>query len=262
MVVETKRAAAGAGRHERGAQPLPRAPIRRRKVHEEVAERIERMIRDGDLQPGDSLPSEREFMAAFGVGRNAVREAMLSLRRMGLVAVSSGERSRVVRPTAEAMVAELSGAARLLLADDDGMRQFQDARSLFEGAIARRAAKLATPADLERLREILERNHKAIGDHRAFMAIDVEFHVALAEICRNPLFTAVHGAVVEWLIDQRAISGKAATAGDAAYAAHVRIFEAVAAHDGAAAQLAMEDHLAAVAELYWRIRATNDTSGG
>jgi DNA-binding FadR family transcriptional regulator len=85
--------------------------------------------------------------------------------------------------------------------------------------------------------------------------------MALADICRNPLFTAVHGAVVEWLIDQRAISGKAATAGEAAYAAHVRIFEAIARHEGAAAQLAMEDHLAAVAELYWRIRATNDTRG-
>lgn len=259
--METKRTAAGAGRPERTVQSLPQAPIRRRKVHEEVAERIEHMIREGDLQPGDFLPSEREFMAAFGVGRNAVREAMLSLQRMGLVAVSSGERSRVVRPTAEAMVAELAGAARLLLADDDGMRQFQDARSLFEGAIARRAARLATPADLARLEEILDRNRKAIGDHRAFMAIDVEFHMALADICRNPLFTAVHGAVVEWLIDQRAISGKAATAGEAAYAAHVRILEAIAAHDGAAAQLAMEDHLAAVAELYWQIRATNDTRG-
>lgn len=257
-----KRAAAETERRAAAVRPLPRAPIRRRKVHEEVAERIEQLIRDGDLQPGDFLPSEREFMTAFGVGRNAVREAMLSLGRMGLVAVSSGERSRVVRPTAEAMVAELSGAARLLLADDDGMRQFQDARALFEGAIARRAAMLATPADLARLEKILERNEAAIGDHAAFMEVDVAFHLALAETCKNPVFTAIHSAVVGWLIDQRAISGKAATAGEAAYAAHVRIFEAVAGREGEAAQAAMEAHLAAVADLYWRMRADDRAKEG
>src|ERR1700676_3170820 len=79
-------------------------PIRRRKLYEEVAARIEDMLRDGGFAPGDQLPSERELMERFDVGRSAVREAMLSLQRMGLVAVSSGERSRVLAPSAKALV--------------------------------------------------------------------------------------------------------------------------------------------------------------
>ena len=45
--------------------------------------------------PGDALPSERELMREFGVGRPAVREALFHLRSMGLIELRSGERARV-----------------------------------------------------------------------------------------------------------------------------------------------------------------------
>src|SRR6516165_9666606 len=84
-----------------------RNPIRRRKLYEEVAARIEEMIHGGRYSAGDQLPSERELMEEMGVGRSAVREAMLSLQKMGLVVVRSGERARVTVPTADFLVKEL-----------------------------------------------------------------------------------------------------------------------------------------------------------
>ena len=107
-------------------------PIRRRKLSEEVALRLEEMIQDGGYQPGDQLPSERDLMKQFGVGRPAVREALFSLQTMGLVLVSSGERARVSRPTPKLVIESLSGAARLLLSQPDGIRHFQEARTFFE----------------------------------------------------------------------------------------------------------------------------------
>ena len=74
------------------------------------------MIREGRFVPGDQLPSEKEIMEELGVGRSTVREAMLVAAENGLVDLSSGERARVTTPTATALVDELSGAARLLLA--------------------------------------------------------------------------------------------------------------------------------------------------
>jgi hypothetical protein len=71
------------------------------------------MIREGRYAPGDQLPAEREIMEELGVGRSAVREAMLALQRMGLVTVSSGERARVTLPTAKVLVSELSGASNI-----------------------------------------------------------------------------------------------------------------------------------------------------
>ena len=230
-------------------------PIRRRKLYEDVALRIEEMIREGRYAPGDQLPAEREIMEELGVGRSAVREAMLALQRMGLVTVSSGERARVTAPTAKVLVSELAGAARLLLAQDGGVRRFQEARALFEVGLARAAAQRASEADLARLRTALEANRAAIGDHAQFMRTDVAFHYEIAQIPRNAIFTSLYNAVVEWLTEQRETSGRASGAGEAAYAAHERIYRAIATHDPAAAEAAMERHLDAVVKLYWKMRA-------
>lgn len=230
-------------------------PVQRRKLYEDVALRIEEMIREQRLAAGDRLPAEREIMAALGVGRSAVREAMLSLQKMGLIQVSSGERAQVRAPSAKAMVGELSGAARLLLAQPGGMQQFQDARALFEIGLARLAAERATDADIEALAEALEANRQAMGDRVAFSRTDVAFHYCLAQIARNPIFTAICEAVAEWLTEQRSTSGQAPQSNKLAYAAHKRVYEAVAARDPLAAQRAMQQHLDTVAKLYWKIRS-------
>ena len=54
----------------------PIAPIQRRKLFQEVLDRLLERLRQGEFQPGDQLPSERELMQFYGVGRPAVREAL------------------------------------------------------------------------------------------------------------------------------------------------------------------------------------------
>jgi GntR family transcriptional repressor for pyruvate dehydrogenase complex len=143
----------------------------------------------------------------------------------------------------------------MLLAQPDGMRLFQDARALFEVGLARLAAERATDADVAELAEALEANRRAIGDPEAFKRTDVAFHYRLAEIARNPIFTAICEAVAEWLTEQRTTSGRAPQSSKLAFAAHKRVFEAVAARDPDAAQAAMQQHLDTVAKLYWKVRS-------
>src|SRR5260370_33062348 len=106
-------------------------PIRRRKVSDEAALRLEAMIRDGTFPEGALLPPERGLMKMFGVGRASIREALYALGRMGLVQVRTGERPLVTRPTAENLLTELSGVARHFLAGSRGPEHFQEARALF-----------------------------------------------------------------------------------------------------------------------------------
>ena len=53
--------------------------ISRRKLSDQVLDRLRDMIRRGELKAGDVMPSERALMERFGVGRPAVREALQSL---------------------------------------------------------------------------------------------------------------------------------------------------------------------------------------
>jgi DNA-binding FadR family transcriptional regulator len=224
-------------------------PIRRRKVSDEAALRLEAMIRDGVFPEGALLPPERELMKMFGVGRASIREALYGLGRMGLVQVRTGERPLVTRPTPEKLITELSGVARHFLAGSGGPEHFQEARALFEIGVARLAAARASSGDIERLKRALAANSAARGDIARFERTDVAFHYVLALITQNPIFVAVHDALVEWLTSQRTISLRAPRAEETAFEAHRQIFEAVAAKNPERAATAMEDHLKSVADL-------------
>ena len=104
---------------------------RKRKRHEEIAEHIELLVLSDRIGLGGRLPSERELMERFGVGRSTVREALFKLNRMGLVELTAGAPARITRPTAELILNELAGVARHFLASPEGMKHFQHARLLF-----------------------------------------------------------------------------------------------------------------------------------
>ena len=231
--------------------------VKRRKVHEDVASQIEDAIISGSLAEGDNLPSERDLMESFGVGRPAVREALLLLERTGLVQLSTGGRARIIRPTVAVLVNQLGGTAKHFLATPGGEESFQDARRLFEAAIARNAAEIATENDITQLRTALEANRSTLDDMSAFERSDVAFHFALASIGDNPVFAALHGGIAGWLSMQRHISLRVAGAAQRAFKSHEAIFDAVANHKPEEAWRAMDNHLRDVMQLY---RKSSDQS--
>lgn len=241
-------------RHERStgaSKPLSEV-IQRRKLFHEVAERLQETILSGVLQVGDPLPSERDLMERYGVGRPAIREALLRLEQAGLIAISGGERARVARPTARNMVAGLDPAVRHWLAEPQGLHHLQGARKLLEVALVRQAAETATNEDIEHLHLALIDNEAARGDVNLFERTDVAFHYVFAELSRSPIFTAMHQAMVGWLTEQRRTTLRTPGAEQAAATSHRLIFEAVAAHDPTAAEREMRAHLDEVSLLYSR----------
>jgi len=83
---------------------LRRRPLARVKLSEMVEEELEQMIRRREFSEGEQLPSERELMTFFNVGRPSVREALAALKRKGLVQINNGERARVSRPSADTII--------------------------------------------------------------------------------------------------------------------------------------------------------------
>jgi len=227
----------------------------RRKLSDEVTDRIEEMIRDEVWAVGAFLPSERDLMEMFGVGRPSIREALFALERMGLVRINSGERPKVTRPTPQNMLTDLSATARILMDQPDGVMHFEQARLFLEDGVARHAAEFATPEQVGTIGRALEENERSIPRARAFAVTDVAFHRALTESTGNPIFLAMHEALVDWLISQRRLPTDPETGNRRAYADHAAIFEAIERHDPEAAGQAARVHL----EHAWRrFRTANE----
>jgi len=203
---------------------------------------------------GSRLPSERELAETFGASRTSIREALLSLQSSGLISVRQRARARVTQLNNDAFFNQLSGAAQSLLSRPNGVADFQEARVLFECGLARYAARHASPKELDRLAVALAQNRKAIDSPALFAKTDLAFHDLLAEIPRNPIFTALNTALAEWLMAQRMTGIRAPIRGSirSAYQGHEEVYDAIAAHDVEAADAAMAAHLKTVSEHYWK----------
>ena len=225
--------------------------IIRRKLSDEVLERLLRLISDGNLKTGDAMPSERELMDRFGVGRPAIREAMQSLANMGLVSISHGERARVQELTAQSIIRQVDQSAHIMLQRSSGsLDHLKQARMFFERGMVREAAQKATPEDVEDLRAIIAEQRSLLGNAEGFMAADMRFHTRIAGISGNPIFVSVSEAMLGWLkayhTELLLWSGKE----NFTLAEHADIVAAIAHSDADAAEAAMVKHLERSAGLY------------
>lgn len=227
------------------------APIQKRKLSEDVRQRLLEVIAEGEVQPGDALPSERELMESLGVGRPAIREAMQALQRSGLIEIRHGERARVVTPTMGRMIDQISESMKQMLVHSPAnLDHLKEARLAFELEMARLAAKRHSSGDLERLRRTVDEQEAAQGDIGRFKEFDGRFHREIAAISGNPIWPALSEALFRWLSDFYvnlvSVPGKEALT----VSEHRTIIEAIASGDPATAADAMAHHLTRASELY------------
>ncbi len=212
---------------------------RAERLSDRVTERIQQLIAERALEPGERLPAERELCEAFGVSRTVIREAIRALVAKGLVVVQPGSGTVVRKPSASMVSDALS---LVLRATSDGirLRDLHEVRWIFEPEIAARAAERRTEDDLRAMREQLERMSPEYADWRA---ADVEFHAALARAAHNPIFRILLNSMQDMLREVRDLAFQLPDTRTTAIYHHTAIFEAVSAGDSAAARAAMEAHL-------------------
>lgn len=234
-------------------------PIKRRKLSDEVKERMIETIQREALGPGDVLPSERELMARYGVGRPAIREAMQALQGMGLIEVRHGDRPRVAEPSMDGALSQIGLTMQHILAHSaPTLKHLKEARLGLETYLAGRAAEDRTDADIARIEDALEAHRNAPHGSKEFMIRDGLFHEAVAQTSDNPLYPALVHAIFNWLsvfhigsVQQPGLEAVSLTE-------HTTIFEAIRDGNAELAREAMRVHLLRSSKLYQQSRASKD----
>lgn len=175
-------------------------PVRRVRTHEQVLAQIEQKILDGSLRAGEKLPSERELVAALGVSRTSVREALRALEAMGIIEARTGSGRDAGSVVTGRSTAALTNLLRLHLAlAQISLADLVETRVQLERNAARGAASARTPEDITRLSALVEAMRATDQEYSRFNALDTEFHVGIARISGNALATdlmqALRGAV-------------------------------------------------------------------
>jgi GntR family transcriptional regulator, sialic acid-inducible nan operon repressor len=226
-------------------------PIPRRKLSQEVLDRLLARITSGEYAAGDQLPSERQLMEMFQVGRPAIREAMQTLSHMGLVSITHGERARVTPITAAKVMGQVGESAKHFLANaPENLEHLKEARVFFEVGMVRLATERASDADIARLERRLQEHRDALTDLSGFLERDMAFHREIAAIAGNPIYAAVAQAMFDWLAVYHVSLLRAVGAEQITIDEHERIFKGIAKRDAEEAAAAMSDHLKRASSLY------------
>ena len=183
----------------------------------------------GELSPNERLV-EMELAQKFGVGRAAVRAALARLEQEGLVEREPNRGARV-RAVSEAEAAEML-----------------EVRAVLEGLAARHAARNATDQDLVVLQAIHAQMQDRLeqGDLLGISELNAQWHDKILAIANHQTVTTLiqrlRAQHVRFKYRALLVPGRA----QHSLEEHQTILIALMAHDEAAAENAMRNHLASV----------------
>jgi DNA-binding FadR family transcriptional regulator len=152
-----------------------------------VARRLTQAISLGLLLDGERLPAESQLADQFGVSPVTLREALATLRTMGLVETRRGRSGgSFVRAPEDLQRAQLERP--LLLLSLHELRDFGDHRAAVSGTAAKLAAERAVPEDFSTLREHVGRLRSA-GTLTERRRADARIHIEIAAVAQSPRLT-------------------------------------------------------------------------
>ncbi|GGY09957.1 transcriptional regulator [Litchfieldella qijiaojingensis] len=161
-------------------------PVRQPRIADVITERLEAMILEGSLKPGQRLPPERALSERFGVSRPSLREAIQKLAARGLLTSRQGGGTFV---TEELNSRYNDPLLDMLPRHKEFHLDLLEFRDAMEGISAYYAALRSTPADKAVLIERFEELEACFAgrDPALEAKADAAFHLAIAESAHNVL---------------------------------------------------------------------------
>lgn len=199
----------------------------------------------GQFMTGESIPSEGEIGAMFGISRTIVREGIREISSLGLIIKHQGARS-VVAPMKDWDMLNKNLLSTLLDVDEkrqeiiEGLFSF---RLALECQAATEAAVHRTDADLENMHAQLAVMEKTVDDPEQFLAADNLMHRAIHEASHNIVFLSILKNIRDIMAIARTFTIAKPRLQQRAMSQHQDIVNHIKAQDPDGANIAMRRHI-------------------
>ena len=221
----------------------------------ELVARLTADITSGKLPPGSRLPTEQEMIAATGVSRTVIREAVAALRADKLV---------VTRQGVGAFVAEQVRRPFRLEFDENSSLQdvlnILELRTGIEIEAAGLAAERASPAQIKKIGERFAEIEAAIARGETAVDEDFAFHCEIADATGNPQFRKFLEYLGRFIIPRKTVWGQSSPLLGRANLAtfqreHAQILSAIRSRSVQQARTTMQKHLSNSQRRYQKLAA-------
>lgn len=204
-----------------------------------VAKEVRKQIIELSMQPGTRLPSERELISIYGVGRSTIREAMKLLKAENIIEIRRGEGTFVSNHTGvtnDPLGLDFVNQTKMI-------EDLLEARLLIEPEIAVLAAVRAEEKDIEILEEIVSKMLKSTTHSESHTLLDVDFHTAIAQCTHNDVLRKVVPIICESIRKGYPETVYAKGSFERAMKSHTNIFNAIKSGDSMTARYEVEKHI-------------------
>ena len=208
---------------------------------EAVVRRVGSAIALGLLGDGEQLPAETELATMLNVATVTLREALAELRDLGLVETRRGRGGGSFVRARDGALAELADSRLVELGTTD-LRELGDLHGAVASTAARLAASRASPHEIARLRDLVDRLAQAdsvTGQRR----LDGRFYVEVAACAQSVRLTMQEMEIHLELGQLPWPPAAAPRLLGTIVASHRAVVDAIEARDAARARAITEEHL-------------------
>uniref|UniRef100_UPI00272B7D39 FadR/GntR family transcriptional regulator n=1 Tax=Vallitalea guaymasensis TaxID=1185412 RepID=UPI00272B7D39 len=164
----------------------------RLSLPKQIANEIEKNIKNGSLELGSKIPSEPELAKEFGVSRNTIREAVQSLIHAGVLEARQGDGTYI-------LASGRFEANILKRLSDSGMNEVYEVRLCLEKDIVRLASLRRTESDILHIKEALIKRNEVKLTAKENTDVDLAFHIAIAKASHNDIFFDLYKYVSKFI---------------------------------------------------------------
>ena len=174
--------------------------IKTQKLYKQIVKQFVEMIKRGEFQAGQKLPSERLLSQKLDVSRASLREALIALHMMGVVEIKPHQGTYISDKNVPPILKEVTyvnlGESPFLILQ---------ARKAIEPNIAAIAAINRDQKSLKEIEEILVYVERRVSknkiDAKDYNDHDCAFHLAVAKATQNPILIGM-GYIINNLMKQ------------------------------------------------------------